>query len=81
MIEVTVFQNLIVLPGHQGSFKSLKMPFWMILSAKKEVVGHFLDYGLLNRLDIAYCDTTECFPALTFSPPLRMTHREIDDRD
>ena len=53
----------------------------MILSAKKEVVGHFLDFGLLNRLDIAYCDTTECFPALTFSPPLRMTHREIDDRD
>ena len=39
--------------------KSHKMQFWMIRSAKKkEVFGHFLELGLLDRLDIAYCDST-----------------------
>ena len=36
----------------------------MIQSAKKEVIGRFLDLGLLDQLDIAYYDRTECF--LTF---------------
>ena len=31
----------------------------MIQSAKKEVFGHFLDLGLLDRLDIAHYDGTE----------------------
>ena len=32
--------------------------------AKNEVFGHFLEFGLLDRLDIAYCDSTKCFPIL-----------------
>ena len=42
--------------------KIVKMHFWMIQSAKKQVFGHFLDLGLLDRLDIAYFDRTICFP-------------------
>ena len=36
----------------------------MIQKAKNEVFGHSLEFGLLDRLDIAYCDSTKCF--LTF---------------
>ena len=43
--------------------KIRKMHFWMIQRAKNEVFGHFLEFGLLDRLDIAYCDRTQCFPA------------------
>ena len=32
----------------------------MIQRAKKEVFGHFLEFGLLDRLDIAYCDDSIC---------------------
>ena len=32
--------------------------------AKNEVFGRFLEFGLLDRLDIAYCDSTKRF--LTF---------------
>ena len=42
--------------------KMTKMHFWMIQKPKKEVFGHFLEFGLLDRLDIAYCDRTKCFP-------------------
>ena len=42
-----------VLPGHAESFKITKMHIWMIQRAKKEGFGHFLDFGLLDRLDIA----------------------------
>ena len=28
---------------------------------KKEVFGHFLEFGVLDRLDIAYCDSAKCF--------------------
>ena len=38
-----------------------KMHFWMIQRAKKEVFGHFRDFGLLDRLGIAYCDGIKCF--------------------
>ena len=31
----------------------------MIQSAKKEVFGHYPEFALLNRLDIAYCDSTK----------------------
>ena len=41
-----------------------KMHFWMIQKVKKDVFGHFLEFGLLDRPDIAYCDRTKCF--LTF---------------
>ena len=44
--------------------KSQKMHLWMIQSVKKEVFGHYLDFGMLDQLDIAYCDSTKCF--LTF---------------
>ena len=33
----------------------------MIQSAKKEVFGHYLEFGLSDRLDIGYCDSTKCF--------------------
>ena len=36
----------------------------MIQSAKKEVFGHFMQFGLSDRLDIAYCDSTTCFPTI-----------------
>ena len=38
------------------------MHFWMIQRAKNEVFGHFLEFGLLDQLDIAYRDSTKCFP-------------------
>ena len=40
--------------------KVSKMHFWMIHKAKKEVIGHFLNLGLLDWLDIAYHDRTKC---------------------
>ena len=42
--------------------KVTKMHFWMIQRAKKEVFVHFLEFGLLDRLDILYCDSSKCFP-------------------
>ena len=42
--------------------KIAKMHFWMIQKPKKEVFGHFLEFGLLDRLDIAYCERIKCFP-------------------
>ena len=33
----------------------------MIQRAKKDVFGHFMDFGLLERLYIAYCDTIKGF--------------------
>ena len=29
--------------------------------AKNEVIGHILEFGLLDQLDIAYCDCTKRF--------------------
>ena len=42
--------------------KITKIHFWMIQRVKKEVFGRFLDFSLLDRLGIAYCDNTKCFP-------------------
>ena len=61
VIVLNVFQLWATLPGCEGSFKDHKNAFWMIQRAKKEVFGHFLEFGLLDRLDIAYCDRTKCF--------------------
>ena len=33
----------------------------MIQRAENEVFGHFLEFGLLDRFDIAYFDDTEMF--------------------
>ena len=52
-IELNVSQHLATLPGHGGSFKSHKNAFLNNLSAKKEVFGHYLEFGLLDRLDSA----------------------------
>ena len=41
-----------------------EMHFWMIHRAKNEGFDHFLEFALLDRLDIAYCDSTKC--VLTF---------------
>ena len=43
-----------------GQSKTLKTRFWMIQIAKKQVFGHFLDLGLLDRLDIADFDRSKC---------------------
>ena len=32
--------------------------------ANNEVFDHFLEFGLLDRLNIAYCDSTKCLPTL-----------------
>ena len=40
----------------------------MIQRAKKEVFGRFLEFGLLDRLDIAYCDSTKCFSQSAMLP-------------
>ena len=42
--------------------KMTKIHFWMVQRAQKEVFGHFLEFGLLDRLDVAYCDSTKCLP-------------------
>ena len=57
-VVLNVFQLSAMLPGHEGSFKDHKYPFWMTQKAKKEVFGPFIEFGLLNRLDVAYCDGT-----------------------
>ena len=36
--------------------KVSKKHFWMIQSVKNEVFGHYLEFGLLDWLDIAYDD-------------------------
>ena len=65
MIEINDLQRLGTVIAHEGSFKSVKMHFWMIQSAKKEVFGYFLEIGLWDWLDIAYFDRTKC--VLTFN--------------
>ena len=55
-----IWQRYQVMKDHS---KITKMQFWMIQSAKKEVFGHFQEFGLLDRLDIAYWDCTKSFPA------------------
>ena len=56
MIELNVFQHLATLPGPAESFKDHENAFLNDPKSQKEVFGHFLEFGLLDRLDIAYCD-------------------------
>ena len=44
---------------HIGSFKNQKNSFWMIQIAKNQDFGHFLQFGVLDWLDIAYSDRTK----------------------
>jgi len=65
VIVLHVFQLSATLPGHEGSFKDHKNAFLNDpKSQKKEFFDHFLEFGLLDRLDIGYCDSTKCFPIL-----------------
>ena len=43
----------------KGRSRITEMHSWMIQRAKNEVFGHFLEFGLLDQLDIAYCDSTK----------------------
>ena len=61
-----IWQHYQVMKDHS---KVSRKHFWMIQSAKNEVFGHFLEFGLLVRLDIAYFDGTKCF--LTFGNDTR----------
>ena len=36
--------------------------------AENEVFGHFLEFGLLDRLDIGYCDSAKCFELSAMLP-------------
>ena len=62
--------NWAIISLMQDHSKLAKMYFWMIQKAKIEVFGPFLEFGLLYRLDIAYCDDTKCF--LTFGNVSRL---------
>ena len=46
----------------------------MIQKAKNEVFGHFLEFGLLDRLDIAYCDS---FTNFRQCYQVKLDHSEI----
>ena len=61
-----IWQHYQVMKDHS---KVSRKHFWMIQSAKNEVFDHFLEFGLLVRLDIAYFDGTKCF--LTFGNDTR----------
>ena len=54
MIVLNAFQHSTTLPDHEGSFKCHKNAFLNDSKSQKVVFGHFLDFGLLDRLDIAY---------------------------
>ena len=59
---LSIRQHYQIMKDHS---KITNIHFWMIQEAKNEVFGHFLEFGLSDRLDIAYIDRTKCF--LTFS--------------
>ena len=44
--------------------KMWNLHIWMVKRAKNEGFGHFLDLGLLDRLDIEDCVRNRCFPTL-----------------
>ena len=54
-IVLNDLHNLATISLMQDHSKITKMHFWMIQRA-------VLEFGLLDRLDTAYCDSTKCFP-------------------
>ena len=54
-IVLNDLNNLATISLMQDHSKITKMHFWMIQRAKMEVFGHFLEFGLLDRL-------AKCFP-------------------
>ena len=61
VIVLNAFQLSATLPGHEGSFKKHNIAFLNDPKSQKRRFGHFLEFGLLDRLDIAYYDSTKCF--------------------
>ena len=59
VIALDVLQPSARLIGHEGPFKCHKNV--CLNDPKSMVFGHFLEIGQLDRLDIAYCDSTKCF--------------------
>ena len=53
MIVLNAFQHSTTLPDHEGSIKCHKNAFLNDSKSQKVVFGHFLDFGLSDRLDIA----------------------------
>ena len=62
MIVLNVFKHSATLPDHERSFKDHKNIFLNDPKSQKEVFGHFLDFSVLDQLDIAYSDSIKCFP-------------------
>ena len=54
MIELSIFQHLAPLPGHEESFISFKRAFLNDPKCQKCFFGHYLEFWLLDWLDIAY---------------------------
>ena len=61
MMELNVLQHLTTQLGQGGSFKIHKNASLNDPKCQKRVFGHFLEFGLLNRPDVAYCDSTKRF--------------------
>ena len=51
-----IWQHYQVMKDHS---KISNMYLWIIQSARKRCFGHILEFGLLDQLDIAYCDSTK----------------------
>ena len=64
VIVLNVLQLSAIIPGHEGSFKGRKNAFLDDPKGQKRGFGHFLEFGLLDRLDIVYYDSTRCLPTL-----------------
>ena len=64
VIILNQFYHLVTLPGREGSFKNQKNAFLDDSNSQKELCRNFLNYGSLDQLDIANCDTTKCAPTL-----------------
>ena len=62
MIVLNVFEDKATLSGHDDHSK-ITNRFLNDPKSQKEFFGHFWEFGLLVRLDNAYCDSTKCFPA------------------
>ena len=64
LIVLNDFDTWAVISPMLDHSKITKIPFWVIQRAKNDVFDHFLEFGLLVRLDIAYYETTTCLTTL-----------------
>ena len=69
--------NLVMIWLMLDHSKSRKMHFWMIQRAKTEVFVHFLEFSPSDQLDIAYCDSTNCFQTCTRSKGSFKNHENV----